>query len=74
MTQLGNGLYQTDQKPVAAEGTLIRQGFLEGSNVQVVSEVTRMIEINRDYQNIQKILQTEHDRLRNAYTKISKLA
>ncbi len=74
MTQLGNGLYQTDQKPVAAEGTLIRQGFLEGSNVQVVSEVTRMIEINRQYQNLQNLLKTEHDRLRNAYSKLSKIA
>ena len=74
MVQLGSGLYQTDESAVADPETVVRQGFLEGSNVKGIIEMTNMIEINRDYQNIQKILQTEHDRLRNAYAKISKLA
>lgn len=73
MVQLGSGLYQTDETPTADPETIVRQGFLEGSNVKSIVEMTNMIEINRDYQNIQKLLQTEHDRLRTAYQKISKL-
>lgn len=73
MIQLGSGLYQTDEPAIADPETVVRQGFLEGSNVQGVVEMTNMIEINRDYQNIQKLLQHEHDLLRNAYTKLSKL-
>lgn len=74
MTQLGNGLYQTDEQPVASETAVVRQGFLEGSNVQSIMEMTTMIDVNRQYQNIQQLLKTEHDRLRNAYSKLAKLA
>lgn len=74
MTELGNSLYSTDENPIAEPATKIRQGFLEGSNVQAVREMTDMIEVNRQYQNIQKILSNEHDRLRNAYSKLSKLS
>lgn len=74
MTQMGNGLYQTDEKPVQSENTVVRQGFLEGSNVQSIVEMTTMVDVNRQYQNIQNLLKTEHDRLRNAYSKLAKLA
>lgn len=74
MTQLGNGLYQTDQKPQADDEARIRQGFLEGSNVRPIVEMTNMIQVNREYQIIQNLLKNEHDMLRNAYSKLSRLA
>ena len=74
MTQLGGGLYHTDEAPAAAEDTIVRQGFLEGSNVHSISEMNNMIDVNRQYQNIQNLMKTEHDRLRNAYSKLAKLA
>ena len=40
----------------------IRQGFLEGANVNVVTEMVRMIEVNRTYEANQKTIQT-HDAL-----------
>jgi hypothetical protein len=33
-----------------------------------------MVEVNRQYQSIQRLLQGEHDRLRNAYSKLTKLS
>ena len=74
MIQLGSGLYQTDEKPTNSETTLVRQGFLEKSNVNSIQEMTNMIEINRQYQSVQNILRSEHERLRNAYTKLSRLS
>jgi len=74
MNQLGNGLYQTNEKPQAAEETVVRQGFLEGSNVNSVMEMTDMISVNRQYQSIQNMLQSQHEMLRNAYTKLSRLS
>ncbi len=74
LTQLGNGLYQTNEKPVAAEDTAVRQGYLEGSNVKAILEMTNMIEVNRQYQSVQRLLQGEHERLRNAYQKLSRLS
>lgn len=40
----------------------IRQGFVEGANVNPVTEMVQMIEINRAYENNSKMIQT-HDAL-----------
>ncbi len=44
--------------------TKVIQGFLEGSNVNSVTEMVRMIEVNRAYEANQKAIQT-HDALTN---------
>jgi flagellar basal-body rod protein FlgG len=43
-----------------AQRPKIRQGFVEGSNVNPVTEMVQMIEINRAYENNSKMIQT-HD-------------
>ena len=37
----------------------VRQGFLEGANVNAVQEMVEMIEVNRAYDANQKTIQTE---------------
>ncbi|MCR9127625.1 MAG: flagellar hook-basal body complex protein [Rhodobacteraceae bacterium] len=44
----------------------ILQGFLEGSNVDAVSQLARMIEIQRGYEMGQSFLETEDQRIREA--------
>jgi flagellar basal-body rod protein FlgF len=66
----GNGLYKTDERPNPAEDTAVIQGKLEGSNVEAVVEMTRMIDVSREYQAIQRIMQSEHDRQRTAIQKL----
>ena len=44
---IGSGMYKSDTQPQPAEEHLIMQGALEESNVSGVSEVTRLIEIQR---------------------------
>jgi flagellar basal-body rod protein FlgF len=44
------------------EGPQVLQGYLEASNVQVVTEMVEMIEVNRAYEANQKSIQT-HDQL-----------
>ena len=60
----GNGLYKTDAPANPAANTDVVQGMLEGSNVQPVLEMTRMIDVSRTYQGTQRMLQSEHDRQR----------
>ena len=43
-----------------AQRPKVRQGFVEGSNVNPVTEMVQMIEINRAYENNSKMIQT-HD-------------
>jgi flagellar basal-body rod protein FlgF len=51
-----------DVEPVL-DGFQIRQGFLEGSNVDPVSEIARMIEVSRAYEMGQSFLDREHERI-----------
>jgi flagellar basal-body rod protein FlgF len=47
-----------------AEGGRIFQGFLEGSNVDPVAEIARMIEVQRGYELGQRFLDREDERIR----------
>ncbi len=52
-------VYRGDQKEIMKpEKVLVRQGYLEESNVAVVEEMTKMIETLRIYESYQKIIQT----------------
>lgn len=73
MQPQGNNLYTTTAPVKEPTKTMAWQGFLEGSNVVPVVEITKMIEILRDFQGTQKILETEHDRLRSAIQKLSQV-
>ncbi|MGR3272909.1 flagellar hook-basal body complex protein [Thalassococcus profundi] len=48
------------------EAPRVRQGFLEGSNVDPVGQIARMIEVQRAYEMGQSFLDAENDRVRNA--------
>lgn len=58
----GNGLYKTAEAPTPAVDTRVKQGAIEGSNVQAVMEMTRMIDVLREYQAVQNMMQSEHSR------------
>ncbi len=52
---LGGGLYSAEAAPVEAADTRIRAGMIEGSNVEPIAEMTRMIDILRSYQASQSL-------------------
>lgn len=66
----GNGLYSAPQPGAPAQNTRVKQGMLENSNVQGVVEMTRLIEVSREYQALQRMIQTEHDRQRAAVQRL----
>lgn len=68
----GNGLYETDAAPIPSETTAVNQGYLEGSNVQSVVEMTRMIDVLREYQAVQNMMQSEHERMKGANQRLGK--
>ncbi len=57
-------LFQADDLE-PAEGARLFQGFLEDSNVNPVTEVARMIEVQRAYELGQKFLDAEDGRTRS---------
>lgn len=67
----GNGLYSTDEQAVPAAETRMLQGKVEGSNVQPIVEMSRMIDGLREYQSVQRMMQGEHERLRTMIQRMS---
>ncbi|OHD28099.1 MAG: flagellar basal-body rod protein FlgF [Spirochaetes bacterium GWB1_66_5] len=67
LKKVGNSFWEATEESGPAsipfqERPKVRQGFLEGANVNVVTEMVQMIEVNRSYEANQKVIQT-HDAL-----------
>lgn len=69
-----------DGRLTAPEGTApepvefpdVRQGFFEGSNVNPVLELTRMLEITRTYQSVSKMLEQNAELSRTAIDRLGR--
>lgn len=62
---LGGGMYQLPDGAAAPQPTVnptVKQGFVESSNVQAVLEMTRLIDVQRAYENSVKLM-TQDDEL-----------
>jgi flagellar basal-body rod protein FlgF len=70
LEKAGASLYRTDQPAVPAEGARVVQGALEGSNVQPILEMTRMMATVRAYQGVHRLLDTHHEMQRRAIEKM----
>ena len=51
--------------------TQVKQGALEGANVEPVSEMTQMIDVQRSYETIAKLMQTQGDQEKDMISKLS---
>ena len=63
--QFGTLFNPGEAEPLAMEGAVVLQGFIEGSNVNPVTEMARMIEVQRTYEMGMKFLENEHERIKN---------
>ncbi len=68
----GNSLYSSVTPGRPATDTVVKQGSLEGSNVNAIQETTRMIDILRTYQSTMRMMQNEHERQVSAIQKLAK--
>jgi len=72
LERIGSNMWRaTDEAPQAATDAKVAGGFIEGSNVNAVLELTEMIEVSRAYTSIAKMI-AQSDELRG--TSIDKLA
>lgn len=69
LREAGGNLLRADVgiEPVPAEDVQIVQGFIENSNVNPISEITRMIHTTRSFGSAHTLVETEHERMRRAY-------
>lgn len=63
MKKEAGSLYDTAQAPEPMQNPHVIQGSLEGSNVEPILEMTRMIEIQRAYTSASKLIEKEDERI-----------
>lgn len=54
------------QQEIAMDNPKVAQGVLEDSNVNGISEMTRLIALNRTYADVARMVENEHERKRKA--------
>jgi flagellar basal-body rod protein FlgF len=73
----GSGYFKPqlpDNPIVASQGYAIKQGFLEGSNVDVIANMVNMISSYRNFEADQKALQAQDDTLDKAVNQVGRLS
>lgn len=72
----GDNLYRnaSNLQPVTATAARIRQGMLEGSNVNSILQVTRLIEISRSYESMARTMDNTSDLSRRAVERLGRVA
>lgn len=63
----------SNAQPQPAEGVVVRQGFIEGSNVNPIVEITRMIEVSRAYTSISKMMDSEQELARRSVERLGRV-
>lgn len=62
----GGVMFRADTGFEPADNARILQGFVESSNVETITQLARMIEVQRAYELGQSFLETEDERVRRA--------
>ncbi|MCE8007147.1 flagellar hook-basal body complex protein [Aestuariivita sp.] len=65
-------MFTSDNGFGSAENPRVLQGFLEGSNVDAISQVARMIQVQRAYEMGQSFLDAENERIRAAIKSLTR--
>jgi len=68
------GLFATEGEPKPVEKPRIVQGMLEGSNIQPVVEMSRLIEVQRKYEGVRNFLDKEDERQRRMIKDLAEVA
>ncbi|MFC6856292.1 flagellar basal-body rod protein FlgF [Marivibrio halodurans] len=73
LKRAANGLYSAeDQNPQPVDNPTMSQGMIEGSNVESIVEMTRMMTVSRKYQSLGRFLEKEDERLTQMITTLGK--
>ena len=62
----------SNAQPAAATDSRVRQGMLEGSNVNPILEITNLIEIQRAYESVTRMIENTNDLSRRAVERLGR--
>lgn len=74
LSKEGDGLYRnaSNAVPIDAAGAQVRQGMLEGSNVNPLTEITNLIEISRAYERATKMIENVSELSRRSVERLGR--
>jgi flagellar basal-body rod protein FlgF len=67
-----NSMYVANEAAGPAPNAKVIQGAIEESNVTPITEMSRMIEITRGYEQTQNMMDNEHNRIRDVIRRLGK--
>jgi flagellar basal-body rod protein FlgF len=72
----GDGLYRnsSNAQPLEATDARVRQGMLESSNVNPIVEITNLIEIQRAYESISRMIDNTNELSRSAVERLGRVS
>lgn len=75
LEKVGDNLYRNTSNlfPVPAPAANLHQGMLEGSNVQAILEITRMVEVSRAYERTAKMIDSEAELSRRTVERLGRV-
>ena len=75
LEKTGDNLFKntSNLQPAPAPDARLRQGMLEGSNVQAILEITRMVEVSRAYEQTARMMDSEAELSRSAISRMGKV-
>jgi len=74
MQRADGGLFIANAAPVPAEEAEIIQGSIENSNVKAVVQITEMIGVLRSYEQAQRIVDSENERVTRAIRSLTQVS
>ena len=73
LESIGDTVFTSTQAGVLAGESGVRQGFLEMSNLNMADEMVSLIEISRQFESTQKIVQMVDDTLNKTVNEIGRV-
>jgi flagellar basal-body rod protein FlgF len=72
----GDGLYRNDSnlQPQATTAAQLRQGMVEGSNVDAIGQITRLIEVQRAYEATSQMVVQTNDLSKSTVDRLGRLS
>ena len=70
LENIGSNLFSSKAQPEPAPFARLQAGFIERSNVKPVIEISRMIEVNRQYQSVSSLISRTDEVRRSAIQKL----
>lgn len=73
LVSIGDTLFVSNDQGYTIQNSDVRQGFLETSNVTIVDEIVKLIEISREFESNQKLLHVADETLNKAVNEIGRV-